>query len=187
MSLGMVGLKDLLKDVTFAMLGYDMIADPDKVRISWPKGGQPDWNIDDDICFLRISAADDPYNRQRDVSYSDNILNLTRTDQYTRVLQVYYIFYGPNSFDRAADVRYKILLPEWKYKLAQGDVFPVPDIPEPIRAPELFQGQWWERSDLIIRFNQFISQQTTVPFIESADITIKQEDGKEEVIHVPVP
>jgi len=186
----MVGIKEIenqLQQTVTRMLGYDPKLYQDRVRLSWPTDGQPNWKIGEDICFLRIVPQDDLYNRQRDVSYRDNVTNLIRKDQYTRVLSVFFIFYGPNSFDRAEDIRYKVLLPEWKYELARIKLFALTEIPAPVRIPELFQGRWWERSDLSVQFNQLISRESEVPAIEGAGIVIKQECGKETVINETVP
>jgi hypothetical protein len=178
-------IEDLLQKVTSRMLGEEK---EDRVRLSWPEDGQPGFSIDEDICFLRVTEADDPYNRQRDVSYQDLPAGqagaLRRTDHYIRVLSVLYIFYGPNAYHRATEVRYKALLPEFKYELAHyGGLYPIPDLPAPMRMPELFAGKWWERCDLTIRFNQALTFETRVAAIESADIIIKKEDGKEIVIY----
>ena len=157
------------------------------VRAAWPTAGQPDWSVDQDICFLRVTGIDDPYNRQRDISYSGSGATLTRRDTYTRVIAVNFILYGPNSFEYAEQIRGQMFWSDPKYTLAQGQLFPIPDIPQPIRFPELFQGQWWQRTDLTIRFNQFMTWISTVPAIEQAQIRLVQEDGKETEINGTLP
>ena len=52
----------------------------------------------------------------------------------------------------------------------------VPDTVAPVRAPELFQGSWWERCDMSTRFNEGINRDLTVPFITSAEVIVNEDD-----------
>jgi hypothetical protein len=44
----------------------------------------------------------------------------------------------------------------------------VQDVNVPIRSPELFNGQWWERVNLDVLFNESITTNNLVPYIQSA-------------------
>lgn len=169
-------LENLYWRLTTQILGCDPAntAHAKVVRIAWPTEGSPAWKRDEDVVFVRISESDDDYNRQRDTVYevkdTDNAWQ--RTAQ-TRVLQVTWICYGPNSFDKAFAIRSALYTPQYRETLAGNGIYPVPAFEAPRRAPELFAGQWWERTDLTARFNAHIRIDTTIPYLRSADITVK--------------
>ncbi len=41
---------------------------------------------------------------------------------------------------------------------------------EPVRAPELFQSQWWERVDMYADFNELIVRNITIPVINQVPV-----------------
>ena len=146
------------------------------VRVSWPTTGAPAWKITEDVTFIRIIEADDKYNRQRENKFigldTDNGTNLTR---YTRVMEVFWTLYGSTSFANAQAIRDRLFYQEYHDILAQSNLYLIPDIVSPVRMPELFQGQWWERVDMSMRFNELIQRGLTIPYIKSAEITIKND------------
>jgi hypothetical protein len=156
------------------------------VRTSWPTGGAPAWKIAENVAFLRILESDSQYNRQRDVAfdpYSEDSAN-QRTG-YTRVVGVTWVFYGPSSFDNAQVVRDRIFYQTNHDALAGQNLYLVPDIPAPRRVPEPFQGQWWERTDLSMNFNEKIVRNMEVPYLQSAEVTIKNDEPpRTEVVEV---
>jgi hypothetical protein len=168
---------------TMTALGYDpsQYEDPDNppasmpVRIAWPTTGSPAWKITEDVVFLLIAPVDQPINRQRHVTYKDkDTETATQTMERTRVIGVNWVLYGPNSFYNADRIRESLFGAEL---LSKSNIYLVPDIAEPRRAPELFEGRWWERVDLLANFNEYIKTETDVKYIESADITINRENG----------
>lgn len=175
-------LEDAFRNLTCAMLGLDPSApvNADKVRIAWPIGGAPAWKIDDDVVFLQITPANDPYIQQRDITYtggnndSSNVIT-----SYTRAHAVHWILYGPNSFDNAEKIRNGL----YNADLSASSLYVVLNIPAPIRAPELFNGRWWERSDLSATFYETVTRQGTVPVIHGVKITIKTEEGVSEDVN----
>ena len=56
--------------------------------------------------------------------------------------------------------------------LTAKDVYLVPDVKSPQRAPENFEGQWWDRSDLTAHFNNLVSLDELVPYLKSANISV---------------
>ena len=173
-------LNIIFQTLTMQMLGLDITIPGNAyfVRVSWPTTGAPAWNITEDIAFLRIVESDDKYNRQREDKFvgldSDNGTNIMR---FTRVMQVFWTFYGPNSFENAQVIRDRMFYQDNHDILANSNLYLIPDIVSPIRAPELFQGQWWERTDLNMRFNELISKDLTIPYIKSAEIIIEDDSG----------
>lgn len=166
-------MEELFWTVTAKILGYDtsLQATQGKVRISWLPAGAPSWKITDDITFLSIVPDDDYFAKQRDVSHSEfGSTNATRTIKYTRVFGVSWICYGPNSFDNIEKIRNGIFVEIYRNFIAAKNMYLLPDIGMPRRAPELLNGQWWERSDLSARYNEGVERNATVNRIDSARI-----------------
>lgn len=151
----------------------------ERVRASWPTDGAPGWKIDEDVTFIRANSLNDPITRTRDVEYfgiDPNTAN--RQVTYTRVHDIHLLFYGPDSFDDADLVRHSFFLPDVKEELAKYNLFMVPDVDVPIRFPEFFNGQWWQRADFRIRFNEFVKRESSVPYIQGVDIKVYTEKGE---------
>lgn len=140
-----------------------------KVRTSWQKDSAPGWAITDDLFFLRITPIDNPYIKQRDVTYSGE----NKTTAYTRVHSVNWIVYGPNSFENAETLRNGL----YGADLSSSNLYIVPDIPAPKRVPELFNGRWWERSDLSATYYERVIRQDSITTIQGVNIQIKTEEG----------
>jgi hypothetical protein len=177
---------------TMIALGYDPVEFEDSenlpasmpVRKSWPTQGAPAWKITEDIAFIRVVEDDDPFNRLRHTEYekiTDN--EAIETVSQTRVLQVSWIFYGPNSFDIAFKVK-NALFKSFKRPLAALNLYLIPNIAVPRRVPEPYNGRWWERVDFSARFNELIKTEATTPYIKSATIIIKKEDGEERNVSI---
>ena len=144
------------------------------VRIGWQTGGQPGWKIDEDKAFVRAVPIDDEYNRTRDIKYATNdIASVKQSTTYHRVWQVFWTFYGPNSLDQARKVRSGLL----NGSIQIGNLKLIPDIAEPIRAPENYEGQWWERVDMDATFNELVTEDLTVPTVAFSEIIIETENG----------
>ena len=43
----------------------------------------------------------------------------------------------------------------------------------PTRLPELYNNQWWERTDFSATFNEGVTRVSEVPYITSAEIVLK--------------
>ncbi|GAB6170551.1 hypothetical protein JCM15765_03900 [Paradesulfitobacterium aromaticivorans] len=146
----------------------------DKVRMSWPTGGAPAWGIDEDVVFLRIKSSNDPYVQQRDTTYSQNTVDLAdEIISYTRAHQIYWIIYGPNSYENAEAIRNGL----YKANLSASNLYLQLGISAPTRIPELFSGRWWSRTDLVAESFEKVTRQGTVPYIKSTNIQIKTEGG----------
>ncbi|MDU5080232.1 LIC_12616 family protein [uncultured Tissierella sp.] len=167
-------IEEIFWSITMLMLGLNPDSKDEKeisrVRTIWPTSGAPAWKIDEDICFLSITQRDDLINRQRNVRHEEIEGQLTRIMEYTRVVNCAYILYGPNSYDHAELLQHSLFLPQYKEMFNQNHLYLVPDIVAPVRAPELFSGQWWERSDFEVNFNLYVRREQAVDYIE--DIAI---------------
>ena len=171
-------LNILFQDTILQMLGYSKEGSPadytdeayEAVRIAYQTEGQPAWGIKDDVVTIRITEEDSPINRQREDSYSQiDDVTLNEAESYTRVVNLFLAIYGPNSWENAQVIRDLFFRDSFRWVLSQNKIFLIPDIVSPRRIPEVFAGQWWERVDLEIRFNEGIVKDRTISIIETFD------------------
>lgn len=172
-------MNKLLQTLTLNVLGIDPDADPlaySKVRIAWKT--QPGFERGVDIVSIRATEKDGDYNRIRDRKYADTELGSVRqTDTYTRIWEVAWGFYGPNGFDRARLLKSAMALDFTHDLLLASKVALVTKYPATTRAPELFEGEWWERCDLKLTFYELITEQLVVNSITSAEVLVYNERG----------
>ena len=149
-----------------------------QVRIDWPTPGQPAWIITDDVAFIRAVEIPDEYNTAHEVQPVTVAPPLYPEDTiYTRIWQVDLIFYGPNSFDHARQVKDCIFQDFVRDILSTSNLYPETVVGTPRRAPELFQNQWWERSGFSIRMNEQITDTLTKQAIQSVEVITQSEMG----------
>jgi len=169
MIMGMLGL------LNESPIDYDSAAR--YVRVSWPTGGQPGWGANENITFIRITEDDDNINRQREdklTESEDDPLLLNEEMSYTRVINLGLIFYGPNSWSNAQTVRDYIFRDSSSYRRALGKdkIYLIPDVVAPRRIPEPFVGQWFQRVDLNLRFNENVKKNADINTIGSVPIDV---------------
>lgn len=171
-------LEDFFQNITCQMLGIDMTRSENqgKVRIAWGRDGVPSWKIDEDIVFLRITPQDDKMARELNIVYKtpEEISNeyLIRNTGYTRVHKIDFTLYGPNSYDNADVIRNSIFSYDYMLKFRKKNLYLITDVAMPTRLPELYNGQWWERTDFSCTFNEAVIRETQVPYINSTDIQV---------------
>lgn len=177
-------LQDLFWNVTVSMTGLAA----KYVRHAYQAQGQPAFKITENVAFINITPTDNPYDKQRDITYrSENSESVDAVEQvaYTEVFAVDFSLYGPNSFDLARDIKYKILTPSILETLSASGVFPIPAIPAPFPARYEFNNQWWERYDLRVLINVLTVRSGNVPYLTEATVTVKDAGGGEQVIVFP--
>ncbi|WP_103110746.1 phage neck terminator protein [Brevibacillus reuszeri] len=170
-ALSLSEIQDIFWDCTIKILGLDPSKKENQKRIrkGYPAEGAPAWQRTDNVGFILVSIANDPYSQQIETSYtraSEKTAN--QLSSYTRVLQVQWTFYGPSSFDDADKVRAAL----YRSPLLFSPLHLVTNVPAPIRLPELFGGQWWERTSFTANFNEKVVRSSTVNYIESAEIKV---------------
>ncbi len=178
----------LAQSIVAQILGYDP-TQPDtddadkaysKVRVGWQQEGQPAWKICQDVCILRAVLENEPFAKTRDELYEDpyeDPAEFSRHMGYTQVWRLYLVFYGPNS-DAHARLVLSAMVLDWVRELfGAWHIYVVPDWEPPSHAPELFQGQWWDRTDVEIRFNELAEETTVVPEAEGVDVAVIKENG----------
>ena len=186
-------LNILFQNLIINILGFEKTGSPaaysetafKAVRISWPTTGAPSWKITDDVSFIKVAEQDDNYNRLRESKY-ENITgdteNIASETWYTRVIGLDLVLYGPNSWANAMLIRDSIYKYESQTTLKDSNLHLIPDISSPVRFPELFSSQWWERVDLSMRFNELVIREDNIPFIESVEVIIGTDLGAEKTV-----
>lgn len=171
-------------NATVAGLQTASVTDPQypfKVRIGWAQFGEIGPSIDADTVGLTCIPVDTEYARMHDQVYTPNgdPTLITTTDVFTRAWRVRWIFYGPNSLDHARAVKSAIIgLQFVSDLLATYNIYVNPDVWEVDSHPENFEGQWWERADLQVNFNEQVTETFTVGAVESVEILMYNKDGK---------
>lgn len=168
-------IEDIFQMLTLQMLGLDPEApgNQSRVRISWPENGAPAWKRAEDVVFLMISYDDDLISRQMEATYANAGPDLvSRSLSYTRVIRVNWIVYGPNSADDAEKIRSGLFSMDIFDALMAQNIALIVDVPLPVRTPELYNGQWWDRSTLYARFNEKVMRQQEIPNLLSADVRV---------------
>ena len=186
-------LENLYWQLTMQILGYDPAdyENPKKstpVRIAWPADGSPAWKRDEDVIFLRIGEDDDPFNKLRDTTFTQsNEDYATQATSYTRVLNVHWVCYGPNSYDNAFRIRNALYDTKQKEFLGVNKIYLIPAIESPRRSPELFVGQWWERTNLMAKFNELIKLDTPAPYLKSATVEVTDQHANTDLLTINKP
>ena len=145
------------------------------VRKTWPTNGAPSWKIDEDIVFIRITPQDDKLTRKLNIIYTPSTTDTTKLVKktgYTRVHKIDWTLYGPNSYDNADLIRSSIFADEYLQTFKDNNLFLITDVQMPTRLPELYNGQWWERTDFSATFNESVIREGTTPIIDSTNFII---------------
>jgi hypothetical protein len=157
------------------------VVDPNvwsKVRIGWQIQGQPGPAITNDTTIITAAPFDTDYSRMRDLTPSTSGDTITETDVYTRAWKITFTQYGPDSVDQVRAIRSGLIKAQFAADyLAESNLYINPDIKEPICVPDNFQGQWWERADLVVEYNEQITETLTVGTVASVEVKVYTEDG----------
>lgn len=166
----------LMQSMMLNVLNLDPASDAQaysKVRIGWIT--QPSFGRDEDICSIRCTESDGGFTtRDRKVDVNDST-TVKLIDTYIRVWSVAFTFYGPNGFDNARLLKSAVLM-DWNHgQLADAGMYLVTEFKATTRAPELFEGQWWDRSDLTLFFNELVTETITAPSMASAEALLRSQ------------
>lgn len=174
-------LEELFFDYAESILGVGF-----DIRRSWPTEGAPAFDVDDNVLFYKIYDVPSTMSVLREEVFSQegSPEDGNMETSYTRTLQVNWTFYGPDSWDKAVLLRNRSFRQEFRDMLTLQQIFLVPDFDPPRRVPEPFQDLWYERCDLIMRFNELIKDNYPVGNIESVEIGIFNKVGLKAEIEV---
>lgn len=171
----------VMQSATIAALGLALQspanpADPAyaAVRVGWQQQGQPAFKVTEDVAFLRCAEDDDQYDRIKHPS----IVNGQQLFQYTRVWRVWWMLWGPNSFDRARILRSSLFSQAIHDLLSAASLYLVTNPRAPQRVPEHKDNQWWERTDFSAQFNEMVTETPPVTFATSVEILGYTDQGQ---------
>jgi hypothetical protein len=156
-----------------------------QVRVGFLTQGQPGYSRDADTSIIEANVVDEPYNRQRNERRARNdATTVGLTTEYIRCWEIKVVNYGPNSGDNARLIKSCLYL-DWVHDIfASSGLYLVLDVPDPVRAPEKIAEQWWERSDLTVRYYEDIIETMIVPSIASLQIVLVPDTGPSETINI---
>lgn len=186
----------VLQPAISGMLG---ISDPENtpaVRIEYGPQGQPFSDITEDVCYFRCMPTEDPYTKIRErfnwgpngwgnaqfgvQPYGGTLSGdpaLSEQWNYTNAWKIRMTFYGPNSYDRARTVRSGLYQDYFTNLLSLSNLFPVSDFPEPVRVPDLLDGQWFERVDLEFEAYEFVTETIARQTVTSVEVELETSNG----------
>lgn len=137
------------------------------VRKSWKHS--PDWSFEQDVIFLKVEETNtEDISQPLDDIWEDNGENLLLTQGTTRVIRLTLVGYGPGVYRYISLLRARFL--RGIYALRRQKIYSIPEPDTVVYAPELFQGRWWPRTDLSIRFNVLTVYDTEVKVIKEVSV-----------------
>ena len=139
-----------------------------QVRVGWQLDSQPTWDANEDVCFVKVTPMDVPAFGIR----SSKIVGSSEVQTYTAAWTCVLVFYGPNSGANAQSMYAGLLGNYGLPYLTQKGIYVSGRYNQPVRAPEEFSQQTWDRSDLTFELNAKATLTIATGFILSADETI---------------
>lgn len=133
----------------------------------------PTWKREEDVCFIYELPQDGSYNGLSDISYEldEQKRDFIEVDEHTDIHTVLFANYGPNAYERARDIRDGFKRERIREYLKRHHFFVVPPIAAIKRVPELVNGQWWNRVDVTVVFNEYVRREEAIKSIESVTVT----------------
>lgn len=172
-------IEDMFREIVLTILNMNVDSNHGRVRFPWGSDlsagvdSAPGSNRKVDVCYIYELPCDDAYNRQRDIRYVDlGGCDLTARDEHTDVHSILFVNYGPNAYDCARNIRDGLFRDDIRRILKQNHFAMVTDVPSIRRAPELKNGEWWNRVDFNAIFNEFIRRESVMPIIEEIKVNI---------------
>jgi hypothetical protein len=179
-------LNRLFQEAIISALGLEDNAQRyDMVRVTSKGEEHPAWTVNDDICVIFVQERDHDINAFRNRVLSEvGDTTLIQAIQYTRYWQLRAMFYGPHAVDNARKAKSFFYLLTGHDMMAAGNLFLVPTNRAPMRTPLLYEGNWYERADLIMYFNENVIERDEIPFMAEADVKLYVDNGMERDITV---
>lgn len=183
MANNIVSLDDL--DVLFAKFIQEQLELNDgQVKISYRQRGQAFSKIDSDTVYVKVFQEQDErcVYKQRKRSYDSKTERVTTSQSAMRTLLLQVVFYGPNSDTLSTMLNERFYFDSAKQFLYKNNLALIPDLTDfHDKTFEKINDQWWERSDLKLRFYNSVTVDELTNTINSADINYNFDDIK--IIH----
>ena len=149
-----------------------------QVRVAWQGQGQPFEDINTDICYVAMVERGGLYDEMRSqLPGSQTSTQIDLVQYYTRVWECTWTFYGPNSFDRARLVRSSMFTDYFRWQLIPFNLFAVAPFDRPLRIPELINKQWFNRSHMVGRFYEQVTETRAVNIVASVEVVVNDANG----------
>jgi hypothetical protein len=177
--------EDIMQPIIGSLLGWSSEDIRKNVRIGWQLDGPPAFKITDNVVFITATPVDDPYNRQHDVLIEAGSPDLAIATGMTRVTALNVIAYGPDAMSNLQAVKIGMFYPATRNTLTLEEIYLISDVVEAKRVPESFQGRWWERGDMQLRFNELLIDTQQQNEIDSVEVSIDEEDRAATEFTVP--
>ena len=155
--------------------------------MGWQQQGQPAWTITENVCIITAYTDDDPFSRISDTLLSANDSeSLNQEMSYTQVWKMHFVCYGPNAFTNGVLIVAAMAL-DWVHDaLAASNIYAITEWKRPDVLYENEDGQWWQRADVNLRFNEFVQLTLIVPAASGVGITLVKENGLSETFNVNI-
>lgn len=144
-----------------------------QVRISYAHRGQKFPQIDKDTVFVKVfQEQDERYvYKQRKRAYDNETKRVISSQTAMRTLLLQVVFYGYNSDTLATTLNERFYFDSTKQFLYKNNLALVPNLTDfQDKTYEKINGQWWERSDLKLRFYNSVTVDEHIDTIDSTDI-----------------
>lgn len=166
-----VSLDDL--DILFADFIQDQLElNNNQVLISYQQRGQKFPQIDKDTVFVKVFQEQDErlIYKQRKRSYDKETERVISSQTAMRTLLLQVVFYGCNSDILATTLNERFYFDSAKQFLYKNNLALIPDLTDfHDKTYEKINGQWWERSDLKLRFYNSVTVEEKTNTIEKLD------------------
>ncbi len=184
-------IEDIFRVAVFMIWNSNPEEKQNQKRIRFPWGSDiknkqsdttPTWKREEDVCFIYELPQDGSYNGLSDVTYEldEQKRDFIEVDEHTDIHTVLFANYGPNAYECARDIRDGFKRERIREYLKRHHFFVVPPIAAIKRVPELINGQWWNRVDVTVIFNEYVRREEAIKSIESVTVTaMTVTNGKE--------
>lgn len=184
-------IEDIFRVAVFMIWNSNPEEKQNQKRIRFPWGSDiknkqsdttPTWKREEDVCFIYELPQDGSYNELSDVTYEldESKRDFIEVDEHTDIHTVLFANYGPNAYECARDIRDGFKRERIREYLKRHHFFVVPPIAAIKRVPELINGQWWNRVDVTVIFNEYVRREEAIKSIESVTVTaMTVTNGKE--------
>lgn len=175
-------IEDMLRVAVFMIWNSNPEEKQNQKRIRFPWGSDiknkqsdttPTWKREEDVCFIYELPQDGSYNGLSDITYEldESKRDFIEVDEHTDIHTVLFANYGPNAYECARDIRDGFKRERIREYLKKHHFFVVPPITAIRRVPELINGQWWNRVDVTVVFNEYVRREEPIQSIESVTVT----------------
>lgn len=162
-----------------------------QVRLGWQQSGSPAWTINENDVIITSYPENDPYSQVRDqlLEY-DSTSNILQNMSYTQVWKMHFTIYGTDCINIANKIITGMQL-DWVYEFLKNPPAPytntlylIPVFNRPVFIPEDFQGKWWARADVDLKFNELVLENIVAPAGEYVGIEVITDAGETRYVDV---